>query len=97
MEIICKNDQTINIYNLLDNLDYKLSQRSRTNTYYFPKNQNNINIYNNKNLGNYRNNSALTSAQFNQKDLPNNTQVSNYQLRKIIKEEFDILIKIKYK
>lgn len=87
------NTEPRNIYNLLDNLDYKLSQRSRTNTYYFPKNQNNINIYNNKNLGNYRNNSALTSAQFNQKDLPNNTQVSNYQLRKIIKEEFDILIK----
>ena len=82
-----------NIYNLMDNPDNKLSQRSKTNTYYYQKKQNNIIPYPYKNLGNYRNNSITSSPQFNQNNLSNNVQLSNYDLRKIIKEEFEGLIR----
>ena len=83
-----------NINNLTNNVDNRLTQRSKTNTYHYPKKQNNMKIYPYKNLGNYRNNSIITSsAQLNQNYLSNNAQLSNYELRKIIKEEFESLIR----
>ena len=82
-----------NIYNLIDSVDNRLSQRNRSNSYLYQNKQNNMNMYPYKNLDNFRNNPITASAQFNQNNLPNNTQLSNYDLRKMIKEEFESLIK----
>ena len=94
MSYYISNDPSArNIYNLIESVDRKLSQRSKTNSYYYPKMQNDMDNYPNKNLGNYRTNSIPLSAKLNQNDLPNNTHLSNYELRKIIKEELESLIK----
>ena len=82
-----------NIYNLIDSVDNRLSQRNRSSSYLYQNKQNNMNMYPYKNLDNFRNNPIAASAQFNQNNLPNNAQLSNYDLRKIIKEEFESLIK----
>jgi hypothetical protein len=51
----------------------------------------NNNAYNN--INNLRYNYTTSSARFNQNEFPNNTHLSNYELRTIIKQEFESLIK----